>query len=136
MKNLSVIILSFIIFGIVSCKKSGNTNPGIAGNWRILKDSTYSSGIGCCGSPASTVFTGTAADYFEFTIGGTLYIKEAAQRDTASYSVNSANQLILSHDGFTHSFDIITRTTSNLTLKNDFITPGGRLIRFVYLQKT
>ncbi len=145
MKNLllSAIILSVMV--LFSCGKNDPSIHAITGNWNIVSDTTWSSGIGPNGTPSGNKYTGVAGDHFNFTSSGKLYVKEGnIKLDTANYTI-SGDTLKLTYrylyeggvtvQGASGSFIISTLTNQSLILTEDFLTPGGRIDETITLSR-
>jgi len=145
MKNVLPLFV-LICLALASCKKDNNNiNESIVGDWNIISDSTWSSGIGPYGTPSSYVYKGVTGDHFDFTGSGKLYVKEGTEKlDTANYTV-SKDTLKLQYDylyeggvtitGAVGSYIITTLNYHNLTLTEDFLTPDGAIYEQIRLSK-
>jgi len=153
MKNLIPASLALIIaLALYSCGKgSDNTPVNIIGNWSIVSDSTYNTGIGPYGPPSTSKFIGTAADHYDFTSGGNLTIHEGdIMTGTATYTIT--NDTItklkrlnikfsaLDEGGSTisdasKSFDIKSLDSHNMVLYSSLLSPGGAFYETVVLKK-
>lgn len=153
MKNIIPASLILIIaLALYSCGKgSDNTPVTILGNWSIVSDSTYNTGIGAYGPPSTSKYTGTAADHYNFTSGGNLTIHEGdIMAGTATYTIT--NDTItklkrlnikfssLTYDGSTvsnasKSFDIKSLDSHNMILYSALLSPGGAFYETVILKK-
>jgi hypothetical protein len=147
MKTLfTVISLLLTLTALESCSKKNEAST-ITGNWRVISDSTYNSGIGPTSPASSQVYRGSSADYFKFTADGKLYINEVNIKVvTADYSLTISNQLNLTYlsivdhgatvsGGGSATYHIVLLTSHNLTLYNSLLTPGGYFTETVKLAK-
>jgi hypothetical protein len=147
MKNLiPAFFVLFIAVSVCSCNKNNDPQSySIVGNWNLVSDSTWSSGIGPNGTPSSNTYKGVASDYFKFTNSGKLYLKEGSVKlDTADYTV-SKDTLKLKYDyfyeggvtinGAVGSYIVTTPNNHELELTDDFITPGGAIYERITLSK-
>ncbi len=153
MKNLIPVSLAVIItLALFSCHKDHDAGPtSLVGNWAVVTDSTYNTGIGTSGPPSIKKYIGTAADHFDFTSNGKLYAREGTFLvDTADYTITTDNltneqkinlqySYIYSYGSTSKSgsssFDIRTLTDHSLVLTNNVITPGGAFYETLTLQK-
>jgi hypothetical protein len=136
MKAFLFISAAFVIT-LASCHKDAAIGPGnITGNWSVVSDSSYSSGIGPYGTPSSHKYVGVGGDHFDFTSAGKLYIKEGnIKLDTADYTIAGTDTLKLKYDylyeggvtitGASGSYIIATLNSQSLVLTYFGATPGG-----------
>jgi hypothetical protein len=146
MKNLLLLMLFSLALVWASCQKNdGSVNTSIAGNWSVVMDTTWTSGIGPYGTPSSHKYAGVPGDYYNFTTAGKLYVKEGTEKlDTADYTV-SGDTLKLTYNylyeggvtiqGAAGRFIISTLNNQNLVLTQDFATPGGIIDETVVLKR-
>ena len=153
MKNLIPVSLILIIaLALFSCHKDHDAGPALlVGNWTIVSDSTYNSGIGPNGQPTGKMYIGTAADYYHFTANGKLYVHEGTFLiDTADYTiandthtnykmVNLKFSYLYTYGatitGANGAFDITTVTNHSLVLYSRGLTPGGIFYEAITLRK-
>jgi hypothetical protein len=109
--------MAFLIAVVTSCHKNNvQSNPFVA-KWNIITDTL------AVLSFTGTNYIGTPADYYNFTAGGTLYIKEDTLQYTATYSVLINNQVNIvyyfpndAQDSRTYNITNLTAHTATLTL--------------------
>jgi len=119
------------------CEKSGSDI--IAGRWNVINDSTIITGP----SISYDVFHGSGNDYFNFSSGGLLYIKESLVYDTVNYQIISPDTVLLPGIGF--SINGITEpgifTIKDRRLRivvnppGNIITPGHQYQRIINLKR-
>jgi len=147
MKNLLPgILLLFAGFMWASCQKNDNNfQSTITGDWSVVMDTTWSSGIGPNGTPSSHKYIGVPSDYYNFTAKGKLYVKEGTEKlDTADYTI-SGDTLKLTYNylyeggvtiqGAIGRYIITTLNNRNLVLTQDFVTPGGIIDETIVLKR-
>lgn len=91
MKVSIFIICSTLLVLMYSCAKkdgppvviSTSGNVSVVGQWNIGADTTYT-GVSTGTNPI--IYPGVSGDYYDFTSGGILYIKEGKKLDTLSYN--------------------------------------------------
>jgi hypothetical protein len=156
MKNVVPSIFVLVIaLALFSCGKGSTNDNGptsIVGNWSIVSDSSYTTGIGAYGPPSGNKYIGTAADHYDFTSDGGLTIHEGTiMTGTASYTVgpDTITKLKkvnikfsnLTYDGGTtltnasKSFDISSLTNNSMVLTSSLLSPGGAFYETVVLKK-
>jgi hypothetical protein len=155
MKNIVPSIFVLVIaLALFSCGKGSTNDNGpssIVGNWSIVSDSSYTTGIGAYGSPSGSKYIGTAADHYDFTSDGKLTIHEGnIMTGTASYTVgpDTITKLKrvnikfsnLTYDGSmltnaSKSFDISSLTSNSMVLSSSLLSPGGAFYETVILKK-
>lgn len=138
---MKVFLFAFmLIFGgaiLNACEKSGS--DVITGRWNVINDSSIITGP----SISYDVFRGSDDDYFNFSSGGSLYIKESSVYDTINYQIISPDTLLLPGIGF--SINGIT-APSIFTIKDgrlriivnppgNIITPGHQYQRIINLKR-
>ena len=123
-----------------------NTVITLTGQWKLVKDSvTYADGNGQNGT-SSDVYNGKAADHFEFTNEGKLYIRENGAIDTANYTINTdksitVNYLVYngvpvnSYGSNIVDFLPVNLTGTSVTLISSVISPGGIQNRTIDLKR-
>ena len=122
-----------------------NTAVTLAGQWKLVKDSVGFSGGESAGA-TSDIYKGTAADYFEFTNDGKLYIQENGVVDTANYTINTdksitVNYLVYngapvnSYGSIITNFHQIKLTGTSVTLTSSVASPGGIQSRTIDLKR-
>ena len=123
-----------------------NTAVTLAGQWKVVKDSvTYTSGNSQTGV-SSDVYKGKAADYFEFTNDGKLYIQENGAIDTANYTINTDNSLTVnylvyngvpvnSYGSNIVNFHPVNLTGTSVTLTSSVASPDGVQNRLIDLKR-
>jgi len=153
MKNFIPASLVFIIaLALFSCGKgSDNTPINIIGNWSIVSDSTYNTGIGPNGTPSGSKYIGIAADHYDFAANGDLSIKEGTiMTGTATYTIatdtiTKLKRVDIKFSNLTYggsaiinaskSFDIKALDSHNMVLYYRFLSPGGAFYETVILSK-
>jgi hypothetical protein len=112
----------------------------------LAKDSaTYSDGNGQNGV-SSDVYNGKAADYFEFTNEGKLYIQENGAIDTANYTINTDKSVTInylvyngvpvnSYGSNVVNFRPVNLTGTSVTLTSSLVSPAGILNRTINLKR-
>jgi len=138
--NVSPVTTSDPILGHI------NTAVTLTGQWKLVKDSvSYSNGLGQSG-PSSDVYNGKAADYFEFTSDGKLYIQENGLVDTANYVINTDQSItvnylvynsltVASYGSIITNFHQVNLTGSSVTLTSSVVAPGGVQSRTIALKR-
>jgi len=123
-----------------------NTVITLSGAWKLVKDSvSYSGGQSADGATGS-VYNGNAADYFEFTNDGKLYIQENGAVDTATYTINTdksitVNYLVYNNMPITPYGSIITNfnqvnlTGTSVTLTSSVASIQGIQLRTIDLKR-
>jgi hypothetical protein len=155
MKNIvpSVFVL-VIALALFSCGKSSTNDNGpssIVGNWSIVSDSSYTTGIGANGPPSGNKYIGTAADHYDFTSDGGLTIHEGTiMTGTASYTVGpdtitKLKRVNIKFSNVTYEgslltnaskfFDISSLTSNSMVLSSSLLSPGGAFYETVVLKK-
>ncbi|MBV8390921.1 MAG: hypothetical protein JO080_14045 [Mucilaginibacter sp.] len=123
----------------------GNVNTAItlSGQWKLVKDSTgYSGGQGASGS----AYKGIAADYFEFTNDGKLYIQENGSADSATYTINTDKSItvnylvyngipVTSYGAVITNFHQVNLTSVSVTLTSSVASPQGIAYRTIDLKR-
>jgi hypothetical protein len=151
--KLPLVTLPFLAFllNFTACTKTtGSSNEsgpgGITGKWNLVTDSTFE-GVGSTNHPVD--YTGEAGDYFDFSVNGSVYIKEGAVANTLTYKVVSDSSIIISDFGLIINGVPDTSTITGLTVNNGlgltdqiiviespfFPTPGGEFWRKVTLSR-
>ena len=137
--NVSPITTPDPILGHVS------TAVTLSGQWKLVKDSvSYSSGEQAGAS--SDVYNGKAADTFEFTNDGKLYIQENGLVDTANYTINTDKSItvnylvynslkVASYGSIITNFRQVNLTGSSVTLTSSVVSPGGIQSRMIALKR-
>ncbi|MBS1519522.1 MAG: hypothetical protein JST50_00890 [Bacteroidetes bacterium] len=138
--NVSPVTTSDPILGHI------NTAVTLSGQWKLVKDSVaYSDGLGQ-NSPSSDVYNGKAADYFEFTSDGKLYIQENGLVDTANYTINTDKSItvnylvynslkVASYGSIITNFQQVNLTGTSVTLTSSVVAPGGVQSRVIALKR-
>jgi hypothetical protein len=130
MKYIIVAIcMTFLIVSVISCNKPGvQTNP-LADKWNIINDSLSIISL------SGTNYIGTSDDYYNFTVNGTLYIKEDSVQYTATYSMIADNQIDIGYDlpndvadHRTYYITNLSAHTATLTLSDASLGPAERQI--------
>jgi hypothetical protein len=153
MKNLIPASLVFIIaLALFSCSKgSDNTPVNIIGNWRLVSDSSYTTGIGAYGPPSGSKYIGTTADHYDFSSNGDLTIHEDDIMDgAATYTIGTdtfakLKRLDIKFVNLTYngsvmtngskSLDIKSLDSHNMVLYSALLSPGGAFYETVILRK-
>ncbi len=141
---LSPGVIAIIVSGFLSCKK--DANAGITGNWHLVSDSTYTSGIGPNGKPGGSTYTGLSADSYDFMANGHLIAHVAGNIDSATYTVQAGNKLSINYSivhefdgavlkGANADFDLSVQSSHKAVLTSNILTPGGRFARILVLAK-
>lgn len=121
-----------------------NTAITLSGQWKLVKDSVSFSGGEVAGTPE--VYTGTAADYFEFTNDGKLYIQENGVVDTATYTINTDKSInvnylvyngvpVTSYGSNITNFHQVNLTGTSVTLTSSVASTQGIQSRIIYLKR-
>lgn len=122
-----------------------NTAVTLSGQWKLVKDSLSFSGGESAGAN-NDVYKGTAADHFEFTNDGKLYIRENGVADTANYTINTdksitVNYLVYngapvnSYGSVITNFHQLNLTGTSVTLTSLVAAPGGIQSRTIDLKR-
>ena len=122
-----------------------NTAITLTGQWKLVKDSISFSGGESAGA-TSDVYRGTAADYFEFTNDGKLYIQENGLVDTANYAINTDKSItvnylvyngapVSSYGSVITNFHQVNLTGTSVTLTSLVASPGGIQSRTIALKR-
>lgn len=122
-----------------------NTAVTLSGQWKLVKDSVSFSGGESAGAN-SGIYKGTAADRFEFTNDGKLYIQEKGIVDTANYTINTdksitVNYLVYngapvnSYGSVITNFHQFNLTGTSVTLTSLVAAPGGIQSRTIDLKR-
>ena len=147
MKILKPLFTIVITLAIYSCKKSDVTlQPTIVGKWNLVSDSTYSFlAAGGTPTPTSHKYTGTPADYYNFTSTGKVYINNNGRigLDTANYQFTSANMVKIYYQFPTYQqpyvingvFTITTLTAHSLIMSSTGLTPEGSVSTFLTISR-
>jgi hypothetical protein len=123
-----------------------SASADIAGKWSLVSDSTFE-GVGVTNHAVN--YMGVAGDYFDFSMKGYVYTKEASSPDTLTYTMISDTKLIISDFGLIINGvpDISTiaglranngsgNTTQVIVIESPFfLTPGGEFWRKVTLSR-
>ena len=147
MKNIIItisLILSLIV-SVISCKKTAVQTISLEGKWNIINDSSSITGS-LNGFNGGSNYIGTTNDYYNFTVNGNLYINEGLSLDTATYSMDTSNQVKLvyySANGVnfgpngairgTYYITNLTAHTATLTLSG--LTPEGQALQIINFKK-
>jgi len=121
-----------------------NTAITLSGQWKLVKDSLSYSGGEVAGNPE--VYNGTAADYFEFTNDGKLYIQENGAVDTATYTINTDKSItvnylvyngipVTSYGSNITNFRQVNLTGTSVTLTSSVASTQGIQSRIIYLKR-
>jgi hypothetical protein len=112
----------------------------IAARWSILRDSlwdddNYWNNGG--GHPTPGVYTGTAIDYYDFGMNGTLSIHENGFSASTTYGVLSNNKLsVVAIDPYYGPANIEVLTSNKATISwTDITSYGARYFRRLYLKR-
>lgn len=118
-----------------------STAVTLTGKWQLVRDSVSSSN----GNGAVNSYTGTAADSYEFTIGGKLYIQEKGVADTANYTLNTDRSITVNYliyDGapvvygsYVTSFTQVGLTGNHVTLVTSIAGTLSVDTRYVELKR-
>lgn len=93
MKYFSVVTgLAFLLFTVISCKKTSIQTNQLLGQWSIVNDSTSTDDF-CSGCFNGSNYIGKESDYYTFNNDATLYIEESGATDTATYTIMTNNQI-------------------------------------------
>jgi hypothetical protein len=122
-----------------------NTAITLSGQWKLVKDSVSFSGGESAGA-TSDVYKGTAADYFEFTNDGKLYILENGLTDTANYTIDTDKSItvnylvyngapVTSYGSVITNFHQVNLTGTSVTLTSLIASPGGIQSRTINLKR-
>lgn len=123
-----------------------NSVVTLAGQWKLMKDSVaYAGGNGQTGV-SSDVYNGKAADYFDFTSDGKLYIQENGVIDTANYTINADGSIVVnylvyngvpvsSYGSIITNFRQVNLTGTSVTLTSSVASPGGIQNRTINLTR-
>lgn len=143
-KSVTTIIFACIVVAAGSCKKSPATDHSLTGRWRIINDSTFLEGTPFFQGSHSN-YIGVTTDYYHFTSGGNLYIREGTILDTATYTLVSCNQVTIVYyyangtifpDGAIRgTYNISELTEHSVTLSLSGLTPEGQEIEIINLNK-
>lgn len=136
MKRFLIILITLISLELVSCKKDAAVS--IMGKWNLVSDA-ITSGIGP--NVKTYSYTGVPGDYFDFRTDGKLYIKEAANLDTLSYTFLPDNKISIASFGWVINgvgveSDIVMLTANHVSIHVPNINnPGGVYDRTVSLNR-
>jgi hypothetical protein len=120
MKNIIVAIcLAFLIVSVISCNKTGVQTSPLVATWNIINDSLSIISL------SGTNYIGTSNDYYNFTVNGTLYIKEDALQYTTTYSMVANNQIDIVYDLSNNVTEHRTYYITNLTAHTATLTLSG-----------
>lgn len=123
-----------------------NTAITLAGQWKLIKDSvTYSNDNGQNGV-SNDVYHGEAADYFQLTKDGKLYIQENGVIDTANYTINTDKSITVNYLVYNNvpvnsygsnivNFHQVNLTGTSVTLTSSVVSPGGIQSRTIDLKR-
>ncbi len=124
---------------------TGDNNALLAGNWTLVNDSTYSTGVDASDHSTIGNYTGKDDDYFKFTADGKLFIKEGGAIDTATYVASGDNIVInysfyaglpvASTDVQTANFTRLNLTNHTVTLSSTLTTATGVASRVINLKR-
>jgi hypothetical protein len=119
-----------------------DTHPGspfngdIHGNWRIMSDSAWNGGSLGNGDTVFVIksYNGTAADHYNFTSKGMLYVSQNGSADTAAYTQNKSilllaytflnNQSVVSNS-YNISVGVDKLNANSIAIYKSLIAPGG-----------
>ncbi len=118
----------------------------LAGNWTLVNDSTSSTGVGTGDKAWGANYLGQPGDYFKFTAGGKVYIKEGSSIDTANYTITTDNKIQLIYSYYANvpvtnygsvvaNFEPLNLTTSSVTLTTNTVTANGATARIINLKR-
>ena len=122
-----------------------NTAITLTGQWKLVDDSiSYSNGAN--NGFSSEVYNGKAADYFDFTNDGKLFIQENGVIDTANYTINADGSIVVnylfykgvpvnSYGSIITSFHQVNLTGTSVTLTSSVALPGGIQNRIINLTR-
>ena len=126
----------------------GNVNVAITltGNWTLVNDSTFSTGIGATTQGTGTNYAGQPGDHFNFTAEGKVYIQEGKNIDTANYTITADRKIIVNYLYFQglpvtnygsviDSFNQLDLKAGTVTLSSAIITPGSSFTRIINLKR-
>jgi hypothetical protein len=119
-----------------------STAVTLTGKWQLVRDSVSSSNGG--GQPLET-YTGTAADTYEFTADGKLYIQEKGLADTANYTINTDRSITVNYlvyegvpvvyGSYLTSFSQVALTGNHVTLVSSIAGTLSVNTRYVELKR-
>ena len=145
-RNVLVLMLSFFLTTIFSCKKNSSTpevpvstDPAvlILDKWQVVKDSivTHQFAFSDGTIPIPGVYYGTANDYWLFQNNGTVIIQEGGPQLSSAYQFVSNNSLLIS--GFGWGNVTILTLNSNSFIWEKALTSGtsGTYYRRAYFRK-
>lgn len=122
-----------------------NTAITLSGQWKLMKDSISFTGGESAGA-TSDVYKGAAADYFEFTDDGKLFIQENGLVDTANYTINTDKSItvsyliynglpVSSYGSVITNFHPVNLTGTSVTLTSLIASPAGVQSRTIDLKR-
>lgn len=153
MKNfIPASVVLIVALALFSCGKgSDNKAVNIVGNWSLVSDSTYNTGIGPDGPPSGSKYVGTAADHFDFAENGDLTIHEGdILIGTGTYTIatdtfTKLKRVDMKFTNFTYkgstvtnggrSLDVKSLNSHSMILYSALLSPGGAFYETVILRK-
>ena len=147
-----LLIITFCLFSILcGCKREvvkPQTSRTLLGKWSLVKDSS-SYIIGADTAAHSTIYWGTADDYFDFRTDGKCYIREDGWLDTMYFKMRNDTSVIFTRsDAYQLSGNglwtpVPTMPSAIGFFKNDSVkiaysflsNPGSFFNRIVFLEK-
>ena len=124
---------------------TGDNSAILAGNWTLVSDSTYSTGVDASDHSTIGNYIGKDGDYFKFTADGKLFIKEGGAIDTATY-VALGSKLVVNYSFYaglpvastdvqTADFTRLNLTSHTVTLSSTLTTATGVSSRVINLKR-
>jgi hypothetical protein len=124
---------------------TGDNGALLAGNWTLVNDSTYSTGMDASDHSTIGNYIGKDGDYFKFTADGKLFIKEGGAIDTATYVALGSNLVVnysfyaglpvAGTDVQTANFTRLNLTANSVKLSSTLTTATGVSSRVINLKR-
>ena len=125
---------------------TGSSSAILAGDWILVSDSTYSTGVDASDHTTIGKYIGQGGDHFNFTADGKLYIKEGGAIDTATYTISANRNIEINYSYYAGmpvstpgsmvaNFAQMNITDHSVTLYSTVSTSDGTSSRVINLKR-
>ena len=125
---------------------TGSNSAILTGDWILVSDSTYSTGVDASDHTTIGKYIGQGGDHFNFTADGKLYIKEGGAIDTATYTITANRNIEINYSYYAGmpvstpgsmmaNFVQMNLTDHSVTLNGTISTSNGTSSRVINLKR-